>query len=101
MVFKRSTFDVSITLYLINQLFIPADPLCGVKHRARRADPSTGLPRTSVANPVKDTPENAEKSEKLLRERSIRSNRRHKFVDCLSSQDVNIGTSLAAHIFSA
>ncbi|EDR11501.1 uncharacterized protein LACBIDRAFT_246710 [Laccaria bicolor S238N-H82] len=37
------------------------------------------------------SPENLEKSEKLLRERSIRSNRRHKFVDCLSSQDVSIG----------
>lgn len=26
-----------------------------------------------------------------MRERSIRSNRRHKFVDCLTSEDVNIG----------
>lgn len=32
-----------------------------------------------------------EKTEKLLRERSIRTNRRNKFVECLSSQDVNIG----------
>lgn len=28
-----------------------------------------------------------------MRERSVRTNRRHKFVDCLSSQDVNMGTS--------
>ena len=39
------------------------------------------------------SPENMEKSEKLMRERSIRTNRRHKFVDCLTSQDVNIGVS--------
>jgi len=36
-------------------------------------------------------PIDQETSEKLMRERSIRSNRRHKFVDCLSGQDVNIG----------
>ncbi|KIM83395.1 hypothetical protein PILCRDRAFT_442133 [Piloderma croceum F 1598] len=35
-------------------------------------------------------PIDQETSEKLMRERSIRSNRRHKFVDCLSGQDVNI-----------
>jgi hypothetical protein len=28
-----------------------------------------------------------------MRERSIKTNRRHKFVECLSSQDVNIGVS--------
>ncbi|KAF5380609.1 hypothetical protein D9615_004631 [Tricholomella constricta] len=67
------------------------DPLNGVKHRARRAEPS---PSPSVrllqGGDGKETPAHRERSEKLLRERSIRSNRRHKFVDCLSSQDVNI-----------
>jgi hypothetical protein len=29
-----------------------------------------------------------------MRERSIRTNRRHKFFDCLSGQDVNICTSI-------
>jgi len=35
--------------------------------------------------------EHPEKSEKLMRERSIKTNRKHKFVECLSGQDVNIG----------
>ncbi|KAF9263391.1 RabGAP/TBC [Marasmius fiardii PR-910] len=35
-------------------------------------------------------PGNPEKSAKLMRERSIRTNRKLKFVDCLSSQDVSI-----------
>ena len=34
--------------------------------------------------------ERPENTEKLLRERSIRTNRRNKFVECLSSPDVNI-----------
>ncbi|KAJ6625885.1 rab-GTPase-TBC domain-containing protein [Mycena sp. CBHHK59/15] len=51
------------------------DPLCGVRHRSRRTEQS---------------PPRRKRSEKLMRERSIRTNRRHKFVDCLSSQDVNI-----------
>ncbi|KAJ7079076.1 rab-GTPase-TBC domain-containing protein [Mycena belliarum] len=59
------------------------DPLCAVKHRARRTDAS---PRPSPPA----SPKSAERSEKLMRERSIRTNRRHKFVECLSSQDVNI-----------
>ncbi|KZT72232.1 RabGAP/TBC [Daedalea quercina L-15889] len=32
------------------------------------------------------------RSEKLDRERSIRSNRRQKFIDCISAEDVNIAT---------
>ncbi|KAG6813372.1 hypothetical protein H0H92_011638 [Tricholoma furcatifolium] len=65
------------------------DPLNGVKYRARRPEKSSEVkPNLSDA---KDTPSVRERSEKLLRERSIRSNRRHKFVDCLLSQDVNIG----------
>ncbi|KAJ7072071.1 rab-GTPase-TBC domain-containing protein [Mycena amicta] len=57
------------------------DPLRGVKHRPRRKEESPHRP-----NP----PENSERSEKLMRERSIRTSRRHKFVECLSNQDVNI-----------
>lgn len=34
---------------------------------------------------------NSERSEKLMRERSIRTNRKHKFMDCLSRGDVSIG----------
>ncbi|KNZ80878.1 GTPase-activating protein gyp1 [Termitomyces sp. J132] len=66
------------------------DPFNGIKHRARRSDKLTqpeGRSRGAVLN---DPPAVRERSEKLLRERSIRSNRRHKFLDCLSSQDVNI-----------
>ncbi|KAK7005774.1 rab-GTPase-TBC domain-containing protein, partial [Favolaschia claudopus] len=60
------------------------DPLVAVRHRPRRAD-------TSLRQPSPPTsPESAERTEKLMRERSIRTNRRHKFVECLSSQDVNI-----------
>ncbi|TFK44339.1 rab-GTPase-TBC domain-containing protein [Crucibulum laeve] len=58
---------------------IVTDPLRGIK-RIKRTDTS---PHRS-----KDLTD--EKSEKLLRERSIRTNRRHKFIDCLSSQDVSI-----------
>jgi hypothetical protein len=61
------------------------DPLVAVRHRPRRTD--TSPRRSSPPN----SPESAERSEKLMRERSIRTNRRHKFVECLSSQDVNIG----------
>ncbi|KAJ7268696.1 rab-GTPase-TBC domain-containing protein [Mycena haematopus] len=60
------------------------DPLVAVRHRPRRIDPSPR--RASPPN----SPESVERSEKLMRERSIRTNRRHKFVECLSSQDVNI-----------
>lgn len=69
----------------------PKDPLHRVKHRPRLEE--------ALTIPIKRTKEdntNVEKSEKLLRERSIRSNRRHKFVDCLTSQDVNIGTEKSA-----
>ena len=66
------------------------DPLNGI----RRGNAQNDLPpivshhndRKSIAKQ-----ERPEKTEKLLRERSIRTNRRNKFVECLSSQDVNIG----------
>lgn len=69
-------------------LSIVSDPLHAVKHRSRRAadhPPLTTHPRSPQNYAEK------EKNEKLMRERSIKSNRRHKFVDCLSAQDVNIG----------
>ncbi|KAF8629856.1 hypothetical protein AX15_003218 [Amanita polypyramis BW_CC] len=62
------------------------DPLNGVKYRPRRRDLSP-----SGSKSLKDSsPDDPQRSEKLIRERSIRTNRRHKFVECLSSQDVNI-----------
>ncbi|KAF9459810.1 rab-GTPase-TBC domain-containing protein [Collybia nuda] len=63
------------------------DPLHGVKHRPRRINSSTP-PRHPKSD--RESHPDVEKSEKLLRERSIRSNRRHKFVDCLLNEDVNI-----------
>ncbi|KAL1680363.1 rab-GTPase-TBC domain-containing protein [Schizophyllum commune] len=63
---------------------VAEDPLRGVKHRPRR-------PEHAPASAPKDPAlTNLEHSEKLMRERSIKSNRRHKFVDCLSAEDVNI-----------
>ncbi|KII92748.1 hypothetical protein PLICRDRAFT_37547 [Plicaturopsis crispa FD-325 SS-3] len=59
------------------------DPLHGVRHRMSKRTDSSPRPRGHA-------PEDKEKAEKLMRERSIRTNRRHKFVDCVSSQDVNI-----------
>ncbi|KAF8904419.1 rab-GTPase-TBC domain-containing protein [Gymnopilus junonius] len=65
---------------------IVTDPLNGIKNRSRQRESSPTPPgRTTDASGQR------EKSEKLLRERSIKTNRRHKFEECLSSQDVNIG----------
>lgn len=36
-----------------------------------------------------------DKEEKLMRERSIKTNRRQKFIECLSSSDVNISMHTA------
>ncbi|KAH7874547.1 rab-GTPase-TBC domain-containing protein [Lentinula edodes] len=55
------------------------DPLCGIR---RPAPISRGSKDAIATNPAR--------SDKLMRERSIRTNRKHKFVDCLSNQDVNI-----------
>jgi hypothetical protein len=61
------------------------DPLHGVRHRSfKRGDKSPRRDQSPDLSVDKET------SEKLMRERSIRTNRRHKFVDCLSGQDVNI-----------
>ncbi|GLB37662.1 putative protein with domain in Tre-2, BUB2p, and Cdc16p [Lyophyllum shimeji] len=59
---------------------IVRDPLNGVKHRARRPDPSLSSVGQPSGGEGKETSTHRERSEKLLRERSIRSNRRHKFV---------------------
>ncbi|KAG7446344.1 RabGAP/TBC [Guyanagaster necrorhizus] len=61
------------------------DPLHGIRHRSRK-----NLSPSSSRIPKEGPIEAPEKSEKLMREKSIRSNRRHKFVECLSNQDVNI-----------
>ncbi|KAK0212906.1 rab-GTPase-TBC domain-containing protein [Desarmillaria ectypa] len=61
------------------------DPLHGIRHRSRK-NRSPSSPRISKEGHI----EAPEKSEKLMREKSIRSNRRHKFVECLSNEDVNI-----------
>ncbi|PFH46729.1 hypothetical protein AMATHDRAFT_77552 [Amanita thiersii Skay4041] len=66
------------------------DPLNGVKYRPRHRDTSPTASRRHRGASSKDVEHHSpERSEKLLRERSIRTNRRYKFVDCLSSQDVN------------
>ncbi|PPR07708.1 hypothetical protein CVT26_003731 [Gymnopilus dilepis] len=67
---------------------IVTDPLNGIKNRNRQRDPSPAPPAATNAS---SKLVQREKSEKLLRERSIKTNRRHKFEECLSSQDVNIG----------
>ncbi|KAL1742485.1 rab-GTPase-TBC domain-containing protein [Schizophyllum fasciatum] len=63
---------------------VAEDPLRGVKHRPRRPE------RAPSSAPKDPAISHLEHSEKLMRERSIKSNRRHKFVDCLSAEDVNI-----------
>lgn len=67
------------------------DPLAGVHHRSRNQRDHSPAP---VKQPKDLSRERgamtAERAEKLIRERSIRTNRRHKFVDCLTSPDVNI-----------
>ncbi|KAF7428299.1 GTPase-activating protein [Pleurotus ostreatus] len=63
------------------------DPLHGIRHRSsRKPKPSPPPPQ----HKKQDSNGSAERSEKLMRERSIRTNRRHKFVDCLTSRDVNV-----------
>ncbi|KAG6897521.1 hypothetical protein C0992_000747 [Termitomyces sp. T32_za158] len=69
---------------------IVLDPFNGINHRVRRLDKVIQLEGHSNRSGSKEAPAARERSEKLLRERSIRSNRKHKFLDCLSSQDVNI-----------
>ncbi|KAL0068758.1 GTPase-activating protein [Marasmius tenuissimus] len=62
------------------------DPLYGIRNRMQRADTQS----PSARSPKDAFSEDPKKSAKLMRERSIRTNRKLKFVDCLSSQDVSI-----------
>ncbi|KAH9485567.1 GTPase-activating protein gyp1 [Psilocybe cubensis] len=68
---------------------IVTDPLNGIINRSRLRG-SSPLPTYQSENKPIPSTHQRERSEKILRENSIRSNRRHKFVECLSSQDVNI-----------
>ena len=79
------------TFFSIFWTNLHVDPLHGVCHRPSKRDRSPKREST-------ETPVDKETSEKLMRERSIRTNRRHKFVDCLSSQDVNIGNASGIRI---
>jgi TBC1 domain family member 2 len=63
------------------------DPLNGIR-RGNTQNDLLPLVNDRQSMPRQERPE---KTEKLLRERSIRTNRRNKFIECLSSQDVNIG----------
>ncbi|KAG2015696.1 hypothetical protein CC2G_008941 [Coprinopsis cinerea AmutBmut pab1-1] len=84
------------------------DPLTGIRNPRRRIAPSpkpttppttfttsrshsplaNADPRTSSS--LKKSHERQQSTEKLMRERSIRSNRKHKFIECLSSRDINM-----------
>ncbi|KAF9529240.1 rab-GTPase-TBC domain-containing protein [Crepidotus variabilis] len=69
---------------------IVTDPLNGIKNRLQ--PPPEAIPDATVdtSRPNKGV-ERPDKVEKLRRERSIKTNKRQKFVDCLSNIDVNIG----------
>ncbi|KAK7035472.1 GTPase-activating protein [Paramarasmius palmivorus] len=66
---------------------IVKDPLYGIRSRLQRLESSQAASTSKDGSPLNR--ENI-KSEKLMRERSIRTNRKLKFVDCLSSEDVSI-----------
>lgn len=73
------------------------DPLLGIRQRLKRRDESPAAPRQPQKQSDKPHDDN---SEKLMRERSIRTNRRHKFFDCLTGQDVNICTSTTTQAYA-
>lgn len=68
---------------------IVKDPLHSLRHRPPRSRNSSSTSSTKAHAKVQSREEH-EISESLLRERSIRTNRRHKFVSCLGAGDVNI-----------
>lgn len=76
---------------MAHQLGWTSDPLNGIRNRSRRREPSPAPVKSSNNNDSKVPTHVREKSEKLMRERSIKTNRKHKFVECLSCPDVNIG----------
>lgn len=77
--------------------YVLSDPLNGIRNRSRQREPSPIPIQKPNDTNKKAGMHTREKSEKLMRERSIRTNRRHKFVECLSSQDVNIGTHITSN----
>jgi hypothetical protein len=88
-------------------LFLPyyslnADPLNGIKHRSRQRDlsPSPAPIPMPMHHSSSSTSSSKDKNAKLMRERSIKTNRRHKFVECLSCGDVSISSSPFAYIHS-
>lgn len=54
--------------------------------RSRAESPSAQRSRSS-------SPLSGDSSEKLKREQSFKANRHHKFVECLSREDVDMGSS--------
>lgn len=72
---------------LISQYPSPLDPSYGIRQRAKRREHS---PANSQQPQKYSGGSQDEKSERLMRERSIRTNRRHKFLECITSQDVSI-----------
>ncbi|KAF6760311.1 tbc1 domain family protein [Ephemerocybe angulata] len=94
--FKSKERNEAIQKIRKDALEIVADPLQGIRnYRRRRPSPSptpsipTSSSNSGIPIQVQST-HSREKSEKLMRERSIRSNRKAKFIECLSSRDVNI-----------
>ncbi|KAJ3507632.1 hypothetical protein NLJ89_g6192 [Agrocybe chaxingu] len=81
----RSTLSTSSSIRPDVEAIV-TDPLNGILNRSRQRGPSP-VPSENV----KDTKSRPDKAEKLMRERSIKTNRKHKFIECLSAQDVNIG----------
>ena len=57
-------------------------------------DPLHLVHQKSRRNAAKDAA--GDGSEKLMRERSIRSNRRQKFVDCVTGEDVSMGATITS-----
>lgn len=77
----------SLTVHLVSyndssppNLILQPDPL----HLVRRRPPKRNQPLSGSSD---------EASGKLARERSIKSNRRQRFVDCVTQEDVNMGMS--------
>jgi len=77
-------------IYHITPVYVPSteylDPLHLIRRRAsKRANPSA--PNRSRSH----SPAPGQTPEKVMRQRSINSNRRNKFIECLSREDVDMG----------
>ncbi len=55
-----------------------------------RFRPTNTPPGAKDIDVLERATERPDKAEKLLRERSIRTNRRQKFIECLSNLDINL-----------